>query len=167
MAHTKYGLLDRNKYRSVELPVAASQFFTHAGINLVYLDASGHVTLALTATATLYGIAQVPTGTGAGTVSTYWKSSAVAGADKIGVYPFALNLGLLMLLPSDATVTVAMAGNACDIIAVNDGTATTVDVGTSSTDVLLIHGRGVDYKQDAIASDVVVSVNPAKVQADT
>jgi hypothetical protein len=167
MAHTKYGLLDRNKYRSVELPVAASQFFRHDGINLVYIDANGRVALALTATATLYGIAQVPTGTGAGTDSTYWKSSATAGADKIAVYPFALNLGMFMLLPSDDTVTIAMRGNACDIVAVNDGTATTVDVGTSSTDVLLIHGRGVDFKQDAIATDVVVSVNPAKVQADT
>lgn len=166
MAHIKYGVLDGHKYRSVTLPVAASQFFRHDGINLVYLDSNGRVTLALTATATLFGIAQVPTGMGAGTSADYWKSSATAGADSIAVYPFALNPNLAMLLPSDATVTAAMRGNSCDIIAVNDGTATQVDVGTSSTKVLIILGLGTDYKQNAAITDVVVTVNPAKIQAD-
>ena len=167
MAHIKYGILDGKVYTSVEMPVAASQYFYHGGINLVYLDSSGHVTLALTATATLYGFANVPAGSGAGTSTAYWLSSATAGADKISVYPFALNPNLLLLLPADATVTAAMRGNACDIIAVNDGTATTIDVGTSTTDVMLIHGLGTDYKANAVATDVVVSVNPAKLQADT
>lgn len=166
MAHIKYGVLDRKKYRSIELPVAASQYFRHDGINLVYLDSNGRVTLALTATATLFGIAKVPTGTGAGTSANYWLSSATAGADKIAVYPFALNPDMPMLLPADATVTEAMRGNSCDIIAVNDGTATQVDVGTSSTKVLNILGRGIDYKFNAAASDVVVTVNIAKIQAD-
>ncbi len=166
MAHVKYGVLYRAGQRTVELPVAASQYFRHNGINLVYLDSNGRVTLALTATATLYGIAQVPKGRGAGTSDDYWLSSATAGADKISVYPFSMNPNLVMLLPSDATVTAAMRGNSCDIIAVNNGTATQVDVGTSSTKVLIITGLGTDYKQDAIATDVVVTVNPAKIQAD-
>lgn len=163
----KYGALFEKNLTSLELPVAASQFFYHAGINLVYLDSNGRVTLALTATATLYGLAIPPAGRGTGASDLYWKSSATAGADKITVYPFALNLGMVMLLPADDTVTAAMKGNACDIIAVNDGTATTVDVGTSSTDVLLIHGLATDYNVNAAITDVLVSVNPAKLQADT
>ena len=164
MASRKYGVLNAG-HKSQMLPVAASQFFYHNGVNAVYLDGSGHVTLAVTATATLYGIAVVPGGMGAGTSNDYWKSSATAGKDKIPVIPVSENA--VFLLPSDDTVTQAMAGNACDLIAVNDGTATTVDVGTSSTDVFLIKGRGVDYVSDAAATDVVVQINPAKQQADT
>jgi len=164
MSHMKYGVLTPNA-KSIELPVAASQFFRHDGVNAVYLDGSGHVTLALTATATLFGVAIVPGGQGAGASDNYWKSSATAGKDKIPVIPVSENAQFLV--PSDDTVTQAMAGNACDLIAVNDGTATTVNVGTSSTDVFLIEGRGVDYKYDAAATDVVVRLNPAKVQADT
>ena len=164
MASRKYGVLNAG-HKSQMLPVAASQFFYHNGVNAVYLDASGHVTLALTATATIYGIAVVPGGMGAGASNNYWKSSATAGKDKIPVIPVSENASFL--LPSDDTVTVAMVGNACDLISVNDGTATTVDVGTSATDVFLIKGRGVDYVSDAAATDVVVQINPAKQQADT
>lgn len=150
--------------KTVELPVAASQYFYHNGINLVYLDSNGRVTLALTATATLYGWAIVPTGRGAGSSDDYWLSSATAGADKIQVVR-AIE-GETFILPADATVTQSMVGNACDIIAVNDGTATQVDVGTSSTDVLLIEGLGSRYAGGA-ATDVEVRINPLKIQADT
>ncbi|MCR4308035.1 MAG: hypothetical protein NUV80_05735 [Candidatus Berkelbacteria bacterium] len=145
-------------------PVAASQYFYHNGINFVYMDGSGHLTLALTATATLYGWALVPAGRGAGTSDLYWKSSATAGADVIPV--ITVGEGAQFILPADDTATQAMIGNACDIIAVNDGTATTVDVGTSSTDVLLITGIGTTIAGGA-ATDVIVKMNPAKVQADT
>lgn len=166
MAHYKYGILDMKKYRSIMKPVAASQYFRHNGINLVYLDSNGRVTLALTATATLFGFVVPPKGMGAGTSEDYWLSSSTAGADKIAVYPFALNPNMALMLPADATVTEAMAGNSCDIIAVNDGTATTVDVGTSSTKVLIILGKGSDFKVEAGTADVVVTANPAKIQAD-
>ena len=164
MASLKYGCL-KAAVKSIELPVAASQYFYHNGVNAVYLDGSGHVTLALTATATLFGVAIVPKGRGAGTSDNYWLSSSTAGKDKIPVIPVSENAQFLM--PADDTVTAAMRGNACDLIAVNNGTATTVDVGTSSTDVFLIEGLGTDYKADAAATDVVVRINPAKVQADT
>ena len=164
MANMKYGPLETG-YKTIELPVAASQYFYHNGVNAVYLDSNGRVTLALTATATLFGVALPPAGRGAGASDDYWLSSSTAGKDKIAVIPVSENAQFLM--PADATVTAAMRGNACDLIAVNDGTATTVDVGTSSTDVFLIEGLGTDYKADAAATDVVVRINPAKVQADT
>lgn len=164
MAHLRYGPLNPG-CKTVMMPVAASQFFRHDGPNAVYLDSSGHVTLALTATATLWGVAIVPAGRGAGTSDDYWKSSATAGYDKIPVVPISENE--YFLCKSDGTPTASQAGNACDLIAVNDGTATTVDIGTSSTDVFLIVGRGVDFKKDAATADVVIQLNPAKRQADT
>lgn len=162
MAHPKYGCITPN-VQVVEYPVAASQYFRHDGVNAVYLDASGNVTLALTATATLLGIAIVPKGRGAGSDDDYWLSSSSAGVDKIPVI-LASNSNARYLLPADATVTAAMRGNACDLIAVNDGTATYVDVGTSVTDVFIIQDLGSKYGGDA--TDVVVKINPAKIQAD-
>lgn len=161
MASIKYGCITPNVVGR-EYPVAASQYFRHDGVNAVYLDGSGHVTLALTATATLKGIAVVPKGRGAGSSDSYWLSNATAAVDKVFVIT---DLGAEYLLPADDTVTAAMAGNACDLISVNDGTATTVDVGTSSTDVFLIQAQGINY--GGAATDVVVKINPAKVQADT
>jgi len=164
MSHIKYGGRTANVNRHAqELPVAASQYFRKDGVNLVYLDASGHVTLALTATATIYGRAVAPSGRGAGASDSYWLSSATAGADKIVVIPVEANEKFLV--KADDTVTQAMLGNACDIIAVNDGTATTADVGTSSTDVLLIKDLGINH--GGTTTDVLVQINPSKVQADT
>lgn len=161
MASIKYGCITPNVVGR-EYPVAASQYFRHDGVNAVYLDGSGHVTLALTATATLKGVAVVPKGRGAGSSDSYWLSNATAAVDKVFVIT---DLGAEYLLPADDTVTAAMAGDACDLISVNDGTATTVDVGTSSTDVFLIQAQGINY--GGAATDVVVKINPAKVQADT
>ena len=162
MASRLYGVL-RAGHSSQMLPVAASQYFYHNGVPLVYLDGSGHVTLALTADTTVYGIAVVPGGMGAGASNDYWLSSATAGKDEIPVIPVSENA--LFLLPADATPTIAQMGDACDHIAVNDGTATTVDVGTSSTDLFLI--KDIGSAHGGPAASVVVQINPAKVQADT
>lgn len=161
MAHPLYGCISPN-VETVEYPVAASQYFRHDGVNAVYLDGNGRVTLALTATATLLGFAIVPKGRGAGSDDEYWLSSSTAGADKIQVV---VDRSAKFLVPADDTVTASMRGNACDLIAVNDGTATEVDVGTSSTDVFIIQDLGSKYGGDA--TDVVIKLNPAKVQADT
>lgn len=167
MASIKYGCITPN-VSGREYPVAASQFFYHDGVNAVYLDGSGHVTLALTATTTLKGIAIVPKGRGAGSSDSYWKSNATAAVDKIFVIT---DPNAEYLLPAggtaagDTTVTAAMAGNACDLTAVNDGTVTWVDVDTSTTDVFLIQAQGINY--GGATTDVVVKINPAKVQADT
>jgi len=165
MAHTKYGPLSGAPFKTVEYPVAASQYFRHDGPNFVYLDGSGHVTLALAATATLFGYAIIPKGTGAGTSNDYWLSSATAGADKVAVIPATQDVSYLCL--ADDTPTAAQAGDNCDLDAVNDGTAYYVDIGTSTTDVLIIQGRGVDFKADAGANDVVVKIDPLKIQSDT
>lgn len=164
MASLKYGCITGTpNSTAIEYPVAASQYFYHEGINLVYLDGSGNVTLALTATATLLGYAIVPKGRGSQSTSdAYWLSSSIAGADRILVV---VDPNARFLLPADDTVTAAMIGNACDIIAVNDGTATQVDVGTSSTDVLVITDLGTKY--NGSTTDVVVKINPLKYQADT
>lgn len=161
MAHPIYGCITSSPTIK-EYPVAASQYFRHAGVNAVYLDGSGHVTLAITATATLIGIAIVPVGKGAGTSNDYWLSSATAGSDKIQVVT---SSSAKFLAPADDTVTAAMRGNACDLIAVNDGTATTVDVGTSSTDVFIIDDIGT--VAGGAVTDVVFHINPLKYQADT
>lgn len=161
MASLKYGSIADDK-RGAWYPVAASQYFYHEGENMVYLDASGHVTKAVTNTAYLFGYAVVPKGRGAGSSDAYWLSSAVAGEDEIFVVT---DPNALFLLPADDTVTQAMVGDACDIVAVNDGTATTVDVGTSTTDVLVIEALGTKY--GGAATDVVVRINSAKRQAVT
>jgi hypothetical protein len=121
------------------------------------------VTLAISNTATLYGIAIVPGGRGAGASDNYWLSSATAGKDEIPVIPVSENA--LFLCPADATPTIAQMGDACDLIAANNGTATTVNVGTSSTDVFLI--KDIGSAHGGPAASVVVQINPAKVQADT
>ena len=164
MAHTRYGCLHPDP-ETVEYPVAASQYFRHDGPNFVYLDGSGHVTLALAATATLFGYAVIPKGRGAGTSDNYWLSSATAGADKVAVIPATGNYSFLCL--ADDTPTAAQAGDACDLDAVNDGTAYYANIGTSTTNVLIIQGRGVDFKADAGTNDVVVKINPTLIQQDT
>ena len=100
---------------------------------------------------------------GAGTSANYWLSSATAAADKIHVIP--VSAGARFLCRADDTATAAMIGNAADLVAVNDGTACYVDVGTTSTDVFLIDGIG--SEANGSTTDVIIKLNPAKVQADT
>lgn len=160
----KYGCIKGN-ISSKQYPVAASQYFHRNGGAFVYLDASGHVTLALTATATLFGYAiapQSPNAVSAGSSSDYWKSSATAGADYVSVIT---DLNAEFLVPADATAAASDAGNACDLIGVNDGTVQQADIGTSSTDVLRIVGPGTAV--GGASTDVVVRFNPAKMQSDT
>lgn len=165
MASLKYGCITPN-VKAREYPVAASQQFKHEGGAFVHLDSSGHVTLTLTATATIFGyVASVPAGLGSGSTAGVWISSATAGADKLLVIP--VSEGAEFIVPADDTVTASMAGNACDLVAVNDGTAQVADVGTSTTDVLLIQGPATKYGSMYAATDAIVKVNPAKVQADT
>lgn len=163
MASLKYGCLSPAPSTRI-LPVAASQYFYHNGVNAVYLDSSGNVTLALTATTTLFGVAVVPTGMGAGTDPLVWKSSATAGQDKIPV--ILISDDDEYMFPSDATIAASDRGNSCDLIAVNDGTATTVDPDASSTKVFIIQDLATNRVANAAATDVIVKLNIAKQQAD-
>lgn len=164
MAHQRYGCLNPNP-KTVEYPVAASQYFRHDGPNIVYLDGNGRVALALAATATVFGYGIVPKGRGVGTSDDYWLSSATAGADYMAVIPVDENEEYLLL--ADDTPTASQAGDSCDLDAVNDGTVYYVNIGTSSTAICIIQGRGVDYHAKAGANDVVIKINPAKRQTDT
>jgi hypothetical protein len=164
MASSKYGCITPGAHSQM-LPVAASQYFYHNGVNAVHLDSSGLVTLSLTATATLYGIAIVPAGMGAGSSNSYWKSSAAAGADQIAVIP--VSEQARFLIPTDATITRAThAGNAYDLVAVNDGSATYLTASFSTTNVFIIDAPGTDIDA-AYTTDAIIKLNPATVQADT
>ena len=157
----KYGCLHPNP-KTTEYPVATGVYFRHDQPNMVYLDASGNLALVVTATTYAKGVAVVPKGRGSGTSDDYYLS--VAG-DRFPVID--VDSGYDFLWLADATPTAAQAGDACDLLGDDDGTAFYVDIGTSSTDMLIIQGRGVDYKADAGANDVVVKMNPAKRQTVT
>ena len=163
MASLKYGCITPNA-KGRTYPVAASQKFKHEGGGFVHLDASGHVTLSLTATGTLFGFVEAPAGKGAGSDAAVWQSSATAGADKVHVIT---DRDAEFVVPADASVAASDAGNACDLIGVNDGTAQQADIGTSTTDVLIIQKQATEIGAGFAATDVVVKINPAKIQSDT
>ncbi len=160
MASLKYGCITPG-VTTKEYPVAASQYFRHDGVNAVYLDANGRVALALSATATLLGVAIVPKGRGAGADDNYWLSSATAGKDKIQVIT---GEEAKFLLPADTTVTASMKGNSCDLTSVNDGTATKVNTSAALKGVFVIDDLGSNY--GGSATDIIVHINPTKYQAD-
>jgi hypothetical protein len=165
MAHPRYGCLHPNP-TTVEYPCNASEVWHHAGANVCFLDGSGYLTQALGSTGKVFGYANVPAGLGAGTAVASWKAGA-DGVDKIAVIP--ASAGYDFLLPSNGTPTVAQAGDACDIVHASstDAIASLVNIGTSSTDVFIIQGRGVDFVAGAATTDVVVKFNPSERQADT
>jgi len=165
MASLKYGCLDPSP-KTKEYPVAASQYFQHNGLTAVYLDASGHLTGALTATATLLGMAIIPAGRGnpTNTSDDYWLSSATAGQDKLPVVLAKDNYQFLV--PGIITCTAAMIGGAWDMIGVNSASTHYVDLDTSSTLVFIVTDLGVNVKANAAVTDAVVIFNPAKIQAD-
>jgi hypothetical protein len=144
-------------------PVAASQYFYHDGVNLVYLDSSGQVTLALSATTTVYGIAIVPKGRGAGSSDSYWLSNAVAGVDKIGVIALP-SPNVRFLFPASTTITTSHIGNTYDLVAVNDGASTYVNISATSVNIFVVDDLGTKY--GGSATDAVVHINPAVFQAD-
>ncbi len=152
-----------------DYPVAASQKFHPLGGKLVFLDSSGHVTLALTATATLFGLAVGKGSLGydnTDATNGYYTSNATAGADKITVYPFAANPGMVFKMITTAAGGLAVAarvGETADIVGVNDGTAQYATPATTVTDVLLV----VALEDDGDTNSAYFAVNPAKIQADT
>ena len=165
MAHSYYGCTDPSP-RTVEYPVNASDVFAHAGANFVILGSDGYVTPALTTTATLFGYAIIPKGTGAGTAVEDWKASATDGADKVPVILATDNYSFFV--PADATATIGQSGDAVDLLnaSATDSTAALVDVGTATNDVLIIQELATKKHADAVGTDIIVKINPAKIQAD-
>ncbi len=168
MAHMVYGCMNPNA-KTRMMPVAASQYFQHAGHSIVYVDGSGHLVGALSDTSStkVYGSAIIPKGRGNSTNTSddYWMSSATAAVDYLPVIK--ADLGEDFLWVSDGTPAVTQIGDDCDIINVNSATAKTVDIGSSTNDDLIIQGRGVDRHTRAATTDVVVQFNIAEIQADT
>jgi len=166
MASIKYGCLHPSP-KTIMMPVAASQYFYHNGVCAVNVDTSGHLTVLETADTTVFGIAIPPKGRGntTNTSDLYWMSSATAAADKIPV--ILVTSGYSFLLPSGATVTEAMKGLACDIIAANSATASYVDTANADTNIFVIQDLGVNVCDNASISDIVVKLNKNVIQADT
>jgi hypothetical protein len=167
-----FGPLAQEKLIAFMYPVAASQLIQFVGGSLVYADASGHMTLALTATTTLFGWAKAPKSAQYGSSAAsngYWTSSSTAGLDKILVYPFAVNGDMLFKMPTILLATstglcvAARVGETVDIVGVNDGTRQYAVPGTNTTDVLQFVALCEDGDTDA----AYFAVNKAKVQADT
>lgn len=167
-----FGPVLRGHEWAKQYPVAASQMIQFIGGSLVYADTSGHMTLALSATATLFGWAVAPTTAQYGSTDStngYWTSSSTAGLSKILVYPFAANGDLVFkmhtILASTSTglCVAARVGELADIVGVNDGTRQYAVPGTNTTDVLQFLGLCEDGDTDA----AYFCVNKAKVQADT
>ena len=164
-----YGVVERIGQWAKPYPVAASQYFNFSGGALVYLDTNGRVTLALTATATLFGYAQLPKSAQYGSTSTtYWLSSSTAGLDKILVYPFIANPGLVFKMPTILASTStglcvrARCGETADIVGVNDGTRQYALPGTQSTDILAF----LDLVEDGDTDAAYFTLNIGKVQMD-
>lgn len=163
MASLKYGCIHPCP-KTKEYPVAASQYFYHEGVPVVLLDGNGNLILATTTAATTKGIAIIPKGRGAGSSDDYWLSSATSGVDKIPVIE--TDDGYSFVFPSSETVTDAMKGNACDHLAVNDGTATKIYPSAGSTDLFIIQDLATNVVAGTAATDIIVKLNPAKRQAD-
>ena len=165
-----YGCMHPNA-KTTMMPVSDSQYFQHAGHNIVYVDTSGHLVAALTDTSDdttkVFGYAIIPKGRGntTNTSDDYWLSSATAGADWVPVIKAEDDYEFLFI--SNGTPTAAQAGDDCDIVNVNTATAKTIAVATSTNDDLIIQGRGVDFNAKATTADVVVKFNIAEIQADT
>ena len=164
MAHMNYGCMHPSP-KTTEYPVAADQFFSHIGPNLVNIT-TGYITLAETADTTIFGVAVVPKGRGnpANTSDLYWKSNGTSGVDKIPIIK--VDSGYNFLFLADDTPTASQAGNACDLTAANAAGVDYVDIGNSTNDIFIIQGRGVDYNADAGANDVVVKLNREVRQGD-
>jgi hypothetical protein len=164
MAHPRYGCLN-SKAVTVEYPCNADEVWHHDGANVCLLDGSGYLTQALGSSGSVFGYAIIPTGMGAGSATASWK----AGDDGVDKIPVVLaSAGEEFLLPSNDTITIAMVGNCADIAndSASDTTASLVDIGTTTDDIFIIQGRGVDYHSGCSATDVVVKFNPAEIQAD-
>ena len=165
MSYRAHGLVKGNPYIGGVYPVAASQYFWHGHGNFVAIDASGNLTIALTASEDIFGWAMVPSSAvGAGAAgSKYWLSSATAAADSLFVCTDP-NAWFSMPTYSTEVGEAARVGEAADINCTNDGTTAgqTVTFATTSHDILLV--MGYDANDTSVA---YVRMNPNELSRDT
>lgn len=125
-------------------PVGASEQFYAKGGKYVVQDGSGNVDLA--------GAADIPYGWACGVGDLTAGSSD--GDTKIAAID--VNPLVIREMPADAAVTASLIGKTCDIV-VSAGGIQQADVGSSSTDVLVI----IDV--DPTNQRVLVHLNPNKL----
>ena len=164
MSEVRYGPVIKD-YHARTFRVADAQKFHPNGAAFVYLDSNGYVTLALTATATIFGWALVPRSLGRDDLANgYWtsKTAATTGISYVPVIVARENPGVTYRVPNAAGLAVlARCGELCDLIAVNDGTKQYADLATATTDVLAIVG----LQNDGDTNSILVTIE--KVQGDT
>ena len=145
--------------------IAATQHFHPQGGRMCYLDATGFVVGALTATGALFGWAEIGTSLKPGSTAAsngYWSSSSVANTDKCYVIN---DLTAVFEMPCASGTTYADArdGELCDIVGVNDGTIQTANPGTNVQDVLIVAGG----PNTSATNSIMVKINFEELQTDT
>lgn len=159
MARIKFGPERQGGPKPINLPFAASQIFHELGGAVTYTDSNGRQAGALTATATVFGWANLGFSVGdshvSGTLGSRKFTTSSTAGEKHLVTP--LSEADVFWMPADDTfVEGTHRGIDCDLIGVNDGTKQVADIGTSSTNILRI--------LDGTGTEVLVMVRSAVLQ---
>jgi hypothetical protein len=163
MGATRFGPIDRKGLVGTKMPFQASQPFHRLGGAFVVLDATtGHVAAAVAASTFLFGWWEVPGFSPAApeVSSNVFTTSSTAGTPYNNV--LVGNPLATYHMPSDEALTAAMFGDACDIVVTSSKQM--ADVTTGTTDILRIVGS--QRLVDQALSEVLVQINPAKLQAN-
>lgn len=148
-------------------PVAASLKVHPFGGFWCYLDSNGRVSLSLDATANIFGWAKFPRAFRSGSTDEtngYWTSHGTL-YDRVWVWT---NPNTKFWMPvssgTQANVTDARLGELMDITGVNsaDGSKQEANVGTNSTDVLVVSDVNLDD-----TTIIQCRMNESKMQKDT
>ena len=148
--------------------ITTGQLLNPRGATLAFADNAGAIRLALSADTTLFGWINCQKSFAFGSTDYTNGYATTTAGQKLRVFPFAANPGMVLKLPTYLGVTStglsvqARIGEECDIVGVNDGTVSYVVPGTQSTDVLLFVGLSPDGDTDA----ALFCVNPAKIQVN-
>lgn len=158
MARIKYGPEFESGPRPRSWPFAASLQFHETGCAFVHVDGNGRMDLTLTADTAVSGWALLGFSVGDSHVtgtsgSRVFTTSSTAG-EKHLVKPLDYS-DVIWGRGDDTFVEGTHRGSDCDLIGVNDGTRQTINIGTSSTDILRI--------LDGDGTDILVQVNSGKL----
>lgn len=168
MSEVRYGPVI-GSYNTIMFPVTDAQMFHPNGAAFVFLDANGKVSIAITATASLFGWALVPRSLkGTDLTNGFWTSlsSGTTGVSYVPVIVAAMNPKVAYRVPTTAAGGLAVAarlGECSDLVGVNDGTVQYATPGTISTAVLL----NVALPEDGDTNSIIVTFNPNTIQRDS
>lgn len=166
MSEVRYGPVI-GSYNTIMFPVTDAQMFHPNGAAFVFLDANGKVSIAITATTSLFGWALVPRSLkGTDQSNGFWTSltAASTGVSYVPVIVAAMNPKVAYRVPcTAASAVLARLGECSDLVGVNDGTVQYATPGTTDTDVLL----NVALPEDGDTNSIIVTFNPNTIQRDT